>query len=125
MTDKEIQELQKRVYAISYSGFPLDTFFNDIRNVSDPRFNEMAAYSDLKLIVDEIYDLIEKAKKYDEKETPKRPKRKHLYYNCHNGECDKTFIHYCPICNFSSVEKNYANYCPNCGQKLDWSDENE
>ena len=54
-----------------------------------------------------------------DKEKPKRPKRKRLYYNRHNGECDKTFIHYCPICNFSSVEKDYANYCPNCSQKLD------
>lgn len=70
-----------------------------------------------------LKEACDKAKKYDEKETPKRPKRKRLYYNCHNGKCDKTFIHYCPICNFSSVEKNYANYCPNCGQKLDWSDE--
>ena len=58
-------------------------------------------------------------------ETAKRPKSKRLYYNCHNGECDKTLIHYCPICNFSSVEKDYANYCPKCGQKLDWSDKDE
>lgn len=75
--------------------------------------------------VDLVKEACDKAKKYDEKETPKQPKSKRFYYNCHNGECDKTFIHYCPICNFSSVEKNYANYCPNCGQKLDWSDEDD
>lgn len=76
-------------------------------------------------IIGTIIEVCEKAEKYDELQTPKRPKRKRLYYNCHNGECDKTFIHYCPICNFSSVEKDYANYCPNCGQKLDWSDKDE
>lgn len=65
----------------------------------------------------------DKAKKYDEKETPKKPIRKRIYYNCHNGECDKTFFYYCPVCNFHSIDKDYANFCPNCGQKIDWSDE--
>ena len=78
-----------------------------------------------KQAIDTIIEACEKAEKYDELQTPKIPKRKRLYYNCHNGECDKTFIHYCPVCNFSSVEKDYANYCPNCSQKLDWSDEDE
>ena len=68
MTDKEILELQKRIYAISYSGFPLDSFFNDIEKNDNPRFNKDLAYKDLKLIVDEIYKLKVKAKKYDEKE---------------------------------------------------------
>jgi uncharacterized Zn finger protein (UPF0148 family) len=72
-----------------------------------------------------LQEALDKAKKYDEKETPKKPISKRLYYNCHNGECDKTFIHYCPVCNFNSVEKDYANFCPNCGQKLDWSDTDE
>ena len=62
----------------------------------------------------------DKANKYDEKETPKKPIRKRIYYNCRNGECDKTFFYYCPVCNYFSVEK--CNFCPNCSQKIDWSD---
>lgn len=55
-----------------------------------------------------------------DKATPKKPKRGRLFYNCHNGECDKAFIYYCPVCNISSVED--MNFYFNCGQKLDWSD---
>lgn len=58
-----------------------------------------------------------------DKTTPNKPKRKRLFYNCHNGECDKAFIYYCPVCNFSNVED--MKYCPECSQKLDWSDNNE
>ena len=68
MTNKEIQELKERIYNISYSGFPLDSFFNDIEQNDNPRFNKDLAYKDIKLIVDEIYKLKVKAKKYDEKE---------------------------------------------------------
>lgn len=59
MTQKEIDELQERVYAISYSKFPLDTFFNDIQNNQAPNFNKESAYEDLKLITDEFYRLRE------------------------------------------------------------------
>lgn len=85
--------------------------------------NEVMESADIN--AERLQQLYEDMQTFIDKATPKRPKRKRLYYNCHNGECDKTFIHYCPICNFSSVEKNYANYCPNCGQKLDWSDEDD
>lgn len=70
-------------------------------------------YEDAKKTIQELVD----------KETPKKPKRKRLYYNCHNGECDKAFIYYCPVCNYSSVED--MNYCPECSQKLKGSDEDE
>lgn len=75
--------------------------------------------------IEVLWELYNNYQKLIDKETPKKPKRKRLYYNCHNGECDKTFIHYCPVCDFCSVEKDYANYCPNCGQMLDWSETNE
>ena len=114
MSDKEIQELKERVYAISYSGFPLDAFFNDIRNVSDPRFNEMAAYRDLKLIVDKIYDLREKAKKYDEKETPKKPIMKPIK-NEYTGEFEK--YPFCPVCD--NCVEHISKYCDECGQRLE------
>ncbi len=85
--------------------------------------NEPTESADLNGVkLQELYDFNSKLL---DKETPKKPISKRLYYNCHNGECDKTFIHYCPVCNFSSVEKDYANFCPNCGQKLSWSDEDE
>ena len=58
-----------------------------------------------------------------DKEIPKKPKIDRLYYNCHNGECDKAFIYYCPVCNIGSVED--MNYCPECGQALDWSEVHE
>lgn len=57
MTDKEIKELQDRTYAIGWSGFPIDTLFNDIRDNNNPRFNKDLAYQDFKKIVDEIYRL--------------------------------------------------------------------
>jgi len=65
---------------------------------------------------DTLQELVDKA-------TPKKPKRDRLYYNCCDGECDKTFIYYCSVCNVGSVED--MKYCPDCGQALDWSDEDE
>ena len=52
MTDKEIKELQDRTYAIGWSGFPIDTLFNDIRDNDNPRFNKDLAYQDFNKIVD-------------------------------------------------------------------------
>lgn len=65
MNNKEIKELQERCYAIGNSKFPLDQFFNDIRDNDSPRYNKEEAYNDLKLIVDEIYRLREKNKEQD------------------------------------------------------------
>ena len=57
MDDKEIKKLQEKVYSLSFSGFPLDAFFNDIRDNQNPKFNKDLAYEDLKKIADEVYEL--------------------------------------------------------------------
>ena len=59
MTSEEIKELEERTYAISWSGFPINTLFNDIRDNDSPRFNKALAYQDFKKIIDEIYRLKE------------------------------------------------------------------
>ena len=71
MTQKEINKLKERCYAIGNSKFPLDQFFNDIRDNDNPRYNKKQAYEDLKLIVDEIYRLREKQKDYTLEEVEK------------------------------------------------------
>lgn len=89
---------------------------------SGGKCNDNCSYRQaLQELINEHEKLKEENQKLKDKETPKKPISKRLYYNCHNGECDKTFIHYCPVCHFYSVDKDYANYCPNCAQKLDWS----
>lgn len=71
MTQKEINKLRKRVYSISNSMFPLNTFFNDIVKNKEPDFNKESAYKDLKLISDAIYKLKEKEKVYTLEEVEK------------------------------------------------------
>ena len=121
MINKEIQELKERIYDISYSGFPLDSFFNDIERNDNPRFNKDLAYKDLKLIVDEIYKLKDKAKKYDERETPKKVKAEIMsdYVECHYVQSYEIYV--CPVCGLHLSPTQ--NYCDRCSQKLDWSDE--
>lgn len=54
----------------------------------------------------------EKAEKYDELKTPKKPiHHTNSFYRCVN--CDELFQNY-----------HYQNCCPQCGQHLDWSDNN-
>lgn len=115
MTQKEINELKERCYAIGNTKFPLDTFFNDIRDNDNPKFNKDDAYEDLKLIVDEIYRL-------RGKETPKKLKSK--------TDKDGRLLWICPNCGdvymkfWSDVETiTCRKYCDECGQKLDWSGE--
>lgn len=60
MTSKEIEELQERVYKISCGMFPLDMFFNDIRDNPNPDFDKDFAYRDLERIVDRV-EKLEKA----------------------------------------------------------------
>lgn len=115
MTNEEIKELEKRTYAIGWSGFPIDTLFNDIRDNDHPRFNKDLAYQDFKKIIDEIYRLKDKAQKYDEKETPKKP-----YFLNYGGYQIGNWK--CPICD-GIVAKD--KYCTHCGQALDWSDEDD
>lgn len=129
MTNEEIKELEERTYAISWSGFPINTLFNDIRDNDHPRFNKYLVYQDFKKIIDEIYRLKDKAEKYDDKETPKKPifvdtrfrKRGRLYGECSTlEECYK-----CPNCNLHIFYDLPDYRCQYCGQALDWSDEDE
>lgn len=66
MTKEEIKQLEERVYTIGSSLFPIDVFFNDIRDNKNPKYNKDKAYEDLKLIVDEIYRLREFKKQKEE-----------------------------------------------------------
>lgn len=55
----------------------------------------------------------EKAEKYDELKTPKKPIKHYKgFYRCVN--CEEIFQNY-----------HYQICCPYCGQALDWSDEND
>jgi hypothetical protein len=64
-------------------------------------------------------EALEKAKKYDEKETPCKPVR--IYPPFGDNVPVKRYpkIFGCGICE-EQVIKHYK-YCPECGQKLDWS----
>lgn len=97
MTTEELKQLKERVYASGSSLFPIDVFFNDIRDNKDPKYNKDRAYEDLKLIVDEIYRL-------RDIKTPKKPKGLSICPNCQNH----LYIN--------------QKYCDKCGQKLDWSE---
>lgn len=151
MTNKEIQELKERIYNISYSGFPLDSFFNDIEKNDNPRFNKDLAYKDLKLIVDEIYKLKDKAKKYDEinrvylknevmESADINAERLQQLYEDMQTFIDKAtpkktikepiikdryrqYKNYCPIC--KQELPILGDYCSYCGQAVDWSDEDD
>lgn len=118
MIKEEIKQLEERVYAIGSSLFPIDIFFNDIRDNKDPKYNKDKAYEDLKLIVDEIYRLRDREKA---KKIKKPTSIEDMGYYC------------CPVCdgcNYNPLDDmswrlSEANYCPECGQKLDWGENNE
>lgn len=63
--------------------------------------------------IDIVNEACDKAAKYDEKETPKKPTKE---VNEHN---DYDYI--CPNCDrhFEIDYDEHFKYCPNCGQKLD------
>lgn len=50
------------VYDISFSGFPLDVFFNDIMHIEDERFNKDYALKDMLTICNFVQDLIDENK---------------------------------------------------------------
>lgn len=54
-----------------------------------------------------LQEAIDKANKYDDKETPKEV----------FGTKQSSF---CPVCNRWLTDYKGVNYCPNCGQKLKW-----
>lgn len=68
MENIDVKKLQEKVYEISYSGFPLDSFFNDIQQNDNPKYNKQLAYRDLELIVDKFYELSKKEQTPTEEE---------------------------------------------------------
>ena len=79
-------------------------------------FSNHANFEEVKEVtktLNSLQEAIDKANKYDDKETPKKFK-KILDYSV-----------VCPSCGHhldKILGRNY-DYCPTCGQKLDWSDE--
>lgn len=88
MNRTEIKELVDKVYAISWSGFPLDSFLNDIRDSNNPNYDKNSAYQDMKLIVDEIYRLRELNKKPTLEEVKQEWEELGYRWEEHNGEID-------------------------------------
>jgi hypothetical protein len=69
-----------------------------------------------------LQEAIDKANKYDEKETAKKVKRIYPAFGDNMPIKKQPKIWGCPICE-NEIKKHYK-YCPNCGQKLKWeSDE--
>ena len=66
-------------------------------------------------------ELVDKAKKYDEKETPKKVKAEIMsdYVEYHYVQSYEIYV--CPVCGLHLSPTQ--NYCDRCSQKLDWSDE--
>lgn len=64
--------------------------------------------------------LIEKAEKYDEMKTPKKPMIKERWWA--NDQCARD--PYCPDCG-EPLSKFKNNFCNKCGIKIDWSDEDD
>lgn len=51
------EKLRERCYEIGNSEFPIDEFYNDIRDNSNPNFDKESAYKDLEKIVNYIEKL--------------------------------------------------------------------
>ena len=67
-----------------------------------------------------LQESVDKANKYDEKETPMKVDLKTRYPVCDfDGDGDNAYD--CPKCESGVI--SYSPYCPNCGQKLDWGDQ--
>ena len=92
-----------------------DRAFRYVRNIAQPHCE---SYTQFCLRTDVLVEAINKAKKYDEKETPKKPIYKpdycgdHYYFCCTCGEI-------VPLCS-NGINQIKYKYCPYCGQKLDW-----
>lgn len=61
--NKELETLRQRIYNISNSYFPLDSFFNDICNIKDNDYDKEQAYKD----IEKICSLFEKLLKEQER----------------------------------------------------------
>ena len=64
-----------------------------------------------------LQEAIEKANKYDDLRTPKKPIVEIDSYDDYDYS-DSYERHYCPNCKNEVDEA----YCPACGQKIDWSE---
>ena len=64
----------------------------------------------------------EKAEKYDELNTPKKPRVEKVLWAMNSTSEQYIINHYCPNCN-KPLNKFTHNYCNKCGIKIDWSDE--
>lgn len=65
LTDSEIIELRNICYSEGNTFFPIDTFFNDIRDNREEGFDKNQAYKDLWLIVDLFQYVHRKAEAFD------------------------------------------------------------
>lgn len=70
-----------------------------------------------------LQEAVDKASKYDEKETPMKPTI--------IDEPSLHYIYYCPDCGATLMvdrnkhPKHLFNYCGSCSKKLDWSEEDD
>ena len=74
---KELEALRKRIYNISNSYFPLDSFFNDICNIEDKDYDKEQAYKD----IEKICSLFEKLLKEQERKEKLEKVIKDLFSN--------------------------------------------
>ena len=70
LTSDEISQLQTLCYDYGNSACPFDSFYNDIRNNTNPKYNQNQAYKDLWLILLEFIRLVE-FKRFAEKKLAK------------------------------------------------------
>ncbi len=92
-------------------GFELEY---DELNLVTKSINKLGKLEDLEeklgMDLEKLQEAVEKAKKYDEKETAMKP----------NNFDKEYFMYNCPNC--SKVNATFKfSYCPECGQKLDWN----
>ena len=69
-------------------------------------------------IIQTLQEAIDKANKYDDKETPKKTIKEHIIKHSRLHQ-----RHYCFICKQPLLV--LSNYCGYCGNSVDWSDEND
>lgn len=86
---QEVLDEFKHIVYLNYNGTQLSEYLENVKT---------------------LQEAVDKANKYDEKETPKKPiPYLNSLFQC--GNCKGIFQNH-----------HYQNRCPNCGQKLDWSD---
>ena len=88
-------------------------------------FSNHANFEEVKEVtkaLNSLQEAIDKANKYDNKETPKKVNKEIIGYANLAGMPELAiYKKTCPICDKELSFEKYT-YCPECGQKLDWSD---